>query len=81
MPGQGLVEDWVEVTAVDGDLVTFDSPPIFRADGQRIESTSTLRFRSRSEVVGSLERCGFADIEVRDLFYAPGCGWLLLARA
>lgn len=78
--GQGLVEDWVQVTAVAGDLVTFDSPTIFLADGQRVESTSTLRFRTQAQIVESLQRSGFASVETRDLPYAPGRGWLFLAR-
>ena len=79
--GEGLVEDWVEVTAVAGDRVTFESPTVFLADGERVESTSTLRFRSEDALRGSLARSGFHDVEVRDLPYAPGRRWLLVARA
>ena len=78
--GQGLVEDWVQVTAVVGDRVTFESPTIFLADGERVESTSTLRFRSEEVVRDSLERSGFTGVEIRDLPYAPGRGWLVVAR-
>ena len=78
--GQGLVEDWVQVTAVVGDRVTFESPTIFLADGERVESTSTLRFRSEEVVRHSLERSGFTGVEIRDLPYAPGRGWLVVAR-
>ena len=81
VPGRGLVEDWVQVTAVDGELVTFDSPTIFHADGERIESTSTLRFRDQEALRASLERAGFTGVEVRDLPYAPGRGWLFTARS
>lgn len=79
--GEGPVEDWVQVTAVDGELVTFDSPTIFRADGERIDSTTTLRFRGRDDLLSSLARAGFAGSEVRDLPYAPGRGWLVVAQA
>lgn len=79
--GEGLVEDWVQVTRVDGELVTFESPTIFLADGERIDSTSTLRFRTREALERSLEATGFSDVEVRDLPYAPGRGWLIIARA
>ncbi|RJT79166.1 class I SAM-dependent methyltransferase [Arthrobacter cheniae] len=79
--GEGPVEDWVQVTRVDGELVTFESPTIFLADGERIESTSTLRFRSREALERSLSEAGFTDTEVRDLPYAPGRGWLVIARA
>ena len=79
--GEGPVEDWVEVTEVIGDLVTFESPTVFLADGERMESTSTLRFRSEETLRSSLAWSGFRDVEVRDLPYAPGRGWLLVARA
>jgi SAM-dependent methyltransferase len=78
--GEGLVEDWVQVTAVDGELVTFESPTIFHADGERIDSTSTLRFRGEEALRSSLERAGFTDVELRDLPYALGRGWLVVAR-
>jgi SAM-dependent methyltransferase len=80
VPGVGDVEDWVQVTAVDGELVTFDSPTIFHADGERIDSTSTLRFRTRAAVEDSLRAAGFDPVEVRDLAYAPGRSWLYLAH-
>ena len=79
--GEGPVEDWVQVTAVDGEFVTFDSPTIFHADGERIDSTSTLRFRTAEALRQSLEEAGFLSVEVRDLPYAPGRGWLFVARA
>ena len=78
---EGLVEDWVQVTAVEGELVTFDSPTIFHSDGQRVESTSTLRFRSEDEVRSTVAEAGFTTVEIRDLPYAPGRGWLVLAKA
>lgn len=81
VPAQGPVEDWVEVTAVDGELVTFESPTVFHADGERIDSVSTLRFRGQDALRASLERAGFSAIEVRELPYAPGRGWLVLGRA
>ncbi|GAB3251494.1 class I SAM-dependent methyltransferase [Alteromonas gracilis] len=81
VPGQGPVEDWVQVTEVRGDLVTFESPTIFHADGERIESTTTLRFRDEGTLRASLAEAGSADVDVRDLPYAPGRGWLVVARA
>ncbi|WP_150309063.1 class I SAM-dependent methyltransferase [Planctomonas psychrotolerans] len=80
VPGVGDVEDWVQVTSVDGEFVTFDSPTIFHADGERIESTSTLRFRSRAAIEDSIVHAGLELVEVRDLAYAPGRSWLYLAR-
>lgn len=80
VPGVGEVEDWVEVTSVDGEFVTFDSPTVFHADGARYESTSTLRFRGRAAIEESLRTAGFDVLDVRDLAYAPGRAWLYLAR-
>lgn len=79
--GEGLVEDWVQVTAMNGEFVTFDSPTIFLSDGERINSTSTLRFRDEATLRSSLVPTGFADVEVRELPYAPGRGWLIVARS
>ncbi|WP_247826515.1 class I SAM-dependent methyltransferase [Arthrobacter antioxidans] len=79
--GEGPVEDWVQLTRVEGEFVTFESPTIFLADGERIESTSTLRFRAQDAFHHSLSEAGFGRIEVRDLPYAPGRGWLIVARA
>lgn len=79
--GEGPVEDWVQVTAVDGELVTFESPTIFLTEGERIDSTSTLRFRTEEALRASLAQAGYVDIEVRDLPYAPGRGWLFVGRA
>lgn len=80
VPGIGDVEDWVQLTKVDGELVTFESPTIFHADGERIESTSTLRFRTREAIERSLIEAGFESVDVRDLAYAPGRSWLYLAK-
>ncbi|MDQ1105062.1 class I SAM-dependent methyltransferase [Nocardioides zeae] len=77
----GAVEDWVEVTSVDGALVTFESPTVFRADGERIESTSTLRFRDEDELCATLVAAGFVDLDLGDLPRAPERGWLVRARS
>lgn len=79
--GEGPVESWVQVTAIEGELISFDSPTIFLADGERIDSTSRLRFRTEEALCESLEHSGFTDVQVRDLPYAPGRGWLIVAVA
>lgn len=79
IPGEGPVESWVQVTAIEGELVYFDQPTIFLTDGERIDSTSTLRFRTEKALCDSLLDAGFADAQVRDLPYAPGRGWLIIA--
>lgn len=66
---------------VDGELVTFESPTVFLDDDERIDSTSTLRFRTQEALLRSLSEAGFTDASVRDLPYAPGRGWMIVARS
>lgn len=54
---------WVEVTGVEDGLVTFDGHTVL-ADGVDRVSTSTLRFRSRTEVEDSLDAAGFDVVEL-----------------
>lgn len=79
-PHDGDVESWVQITRVEGDLVTFESPTIFRNDGARVESTSTLRFRSRAELTASLEDAGFTVEDGRDAQDRPGRKLVFVAR-
>lgn len=76
---EGPVEDWAEVTAVDGEFVTFESPTIFHRDGVRVDSTSTLRFRSREALESSLRSAGFVVDEVRDAPDRPGAEYVFVA--
>ena len=80
IPGVGLVESWEEVTKVDGPLVTFRSMTAFRRDEVVLESTSTLRFRERSEIEESLVREGYELTEVRDAPDRPGREFVFLSR-
>jgi hypothetical protein len=80
VPGEGSVESWVEVTAVDWPLVSFSWTWVFASDGARLTSTSTLRFRDRSEVESDLHACGFDVREVREAPDRPGQELVFLAR-
>jgi SAM-dependent methyltransferase len=82
IPGVGRVTDWVHVTDVspDRELVSFESPNIFEADGTTIVSRSTLRFRSRAALEASLEESGFVVDEVRDAPDRPGRELVFVAR-
>ena len=80
IPGVGRVTDWVQVTHVDGELVTFESPSVFEADGTVITSRSTLRFRSREGIEESLAAAGFVVDEVRDAPDRPGRELVFVAR-
>ena len=79
VPTIGTVERWVELTASEGERVTFEQPTIFHADGTRVDSTSTLRFRTRGMIEDSLTSTGFHVLAVRDARYAPGRAWVYFA--
>ncbi|WP_146792331.1 class I SAM-dependent methyltransferase [Agrococcus baldri] len=85
VPHEGPVEDWIEVTHVDaadpeGTLVTFVSPTVFHRDGRRVDSVSTLRFRTRAAIERSLAAAGLELVDVRDAPDRPGREWVYLAR-
>jgi SAM-dependent methyltransferase len=79
VPGVGVVEDWGELTEVSGQFVTFRSTTVFRSENLVIESTSTLRFRDRSEIEDSLVAAGFQTVEIRDAPDRPGLEFVYIA--
>lgn len=79
VPGEGVVETWNELLAVEGELVTFRGHFLF-ADGTTLTSDSTLRFRDRPTVELSLADAGFIVDEVRDAPDRPGLEFVFLAR-
>lgn len=80
LPGAGRVEKWTDVTEVDGDRVSFRCTYVFAADGATLTSDSTLRFRTRDEIEGSLRSAGYALVGVRDAPDRPGREWVFIAR-
>jgi SAM-dependent methyltransferase len=80
IPGVGGVQTWVEVTEVRGDLVSFRSTCVFEADRAVLTSDSTLRFRHREEVTGSLTSVGFVTEDIRDAPDRPGRELVFVAR-
>lgn len=80
VPGVGAVESWVEVTGVDGPLVSFRWSYVFAADGRTLTSDSTLRFRERGEVEAELVARGFVVEDVRDAPDRPGKELVFVAR-
>lgn len=64
-PTGGTVETWVDLVDVTPPLVTFRWTYRFESDGAELFSESTLRFRNRSELDGSLNQAGFDVVEVR----------------
>ncbi|GAB2936461.1 class I SAM-dependent methyltransferase [Streptomyces heilongjiangensis] len=80
VPGVGEVESWVELTDVDGPLVSFRWHYVFRVDGQELTSDSTLRFREREEVEADLTAEGYTLSEVRDAPDRPGREFVFVAH-
>ena len=80
VPGSGLVEGRLEVTAVDLPLVSFRNTYTFLADGAVITSDSTLRFRERDEVESSLAARGYRVLDVRDAPDRPGRELVFIAE-
>jgi SAM-dependent methyltransferase len=74
------IETWCDLLDVSGELVSFRSTYVF-GDGTRLTSDSTLRFRGRADLEGSLADAGFEVAEVRDAPDRPGKEWVFLARA
>ncbi|MBA3529586.1 MAG: class I SAM-dependent methyltransferase [Propionibacteriaceae bacterium] len=78
--GVGAVENWDEVTEVDGPLVRLRGTWVFAADGAVLTSESTLRFRERAEIEAALTAAGFVVDEVRGAPDRPGREFVFFAR-
>ena len=75
----GEVTCWEEVTSVEWPLVTFQTAFVF-PDGSTQTSSSTLRFRSRKDVLLALRDAGLDAIDVRDAPDRPGREFVFVAR-
>lgn len=80
IPGTGPVETWTDLTGVEGSLVSFRMTFVFGSDGAVLASDSTLRFRGREEMAGSLAAAGLVVEEVRDAPDRPGRELIFIAR-
>lgn len=80
LPGVGPVEEWVDVTDVTGQLVSFTWTFRFERTGEELTSTSTLRFRERHEVEASLAAAGFDLLEVADAPDRPGREFVFVSQ-
>ncbi len=80
VPRVGVVESWVEVTHVAGQLVSFTATFHFRRTNEVITSHSTLRFRERTEIEASLEGAHFRVLDVRDAPDRPGLELVFVAE-
>jgi SAM-dependent methyltransferase len=80
LPDGDTVGTWVDLTGVGGDLVSFRTTFVFCSDGAVLTSDSTLRFRSRDELTGSLTTAGLVVEGVRDAPDRPGREFVFVAR-
>ena len=80
VPGAGPVETWTDLTAVEGNLVSFRTTFVLGRDRTVLTSDSTLRFRSHDELTRSLLAAGLAADEVRDAPDRPGREFVFIAR-
>jgi Methylase involved in ubiquinone/menaquinone biosynthesis len=81
VPGVGIIETWNDVLDATGELVTFRGTTVFTADGTVVLSDSTLRFRSKAEIVADLAAAGYAVDGVRDAPDRPGREFVFVSRA
>jgi hypothetical protein len=77
----GAVETWEDLIDVRLPLVTFRSTIRIDSTGETIVSHSTLRFRSREEMISSLVGATFVVDEIRDAPDRPGRELVFVARA
>jgi len=80
IPDAGPVQTWVDLTKVEGNLVSFRTTFVFDGDGAVLISDSTLRFRSRGELADSLAAAALVVDEVRDAPDRPGLEFVFIAR-
>lgn len=80
IPGVGGVQTWVDLIDVAADRVSFRSTFVFESDGAQLTSDSTLRFRTRDEVIASLVVAGYLIDEVREAPDRPGLEMVFIAR-
>jgi SAM-dependent methyltransferase len=80
VPQIGVVESWVELMNVQLPLVSFRYTFVFHRDGSVLTSLSTLRFRTRTEIVEALSHARFVVEEVRDAADRPGLEFIFIVR-
>ncbi|WP_132286140.1 bifunctional 2-polyprenyl-6-hydroxyphenol methylase/3-demethylubiquinol 3-O-methyltransferase UbiG [Kribbella sp. VKM Ac-2568] len=79
----GHLREWIDVTESDHGRVVFDAHNVF-PDGSDAVYTTTLYFRTASEITADLEHAGFTDIAVHGGWHHEpplGNSRLLVVRA
>ena len=77
--GVGQVEGWCDLLDVSGELVSFRWNYLFKDIGKVLTSDSTLRFRSKDQIIDSLEQLNFTIKEIRDAPDRPGKEFVFIA--
>lgn len=80
VPGIGMVQRQLEVTAVSLPYVSLRYTYRFASDGVLLTSDSTLRFRSRGEVEADLAAHGYRVVDVRDAPDRPGREYMFVVQ-
>jgi SAM-dependent methyltransferase len=76
----GLFESWMEVTRVDGDLVSIRRTFVFAADGTTLTSEGIRRYLPRAAIEDSLISAGYEVTDVRGAPERPGRELVFIAR-
>ena len=79
-PDAGVFESWLEVTQVDGDLVSTRRTYVFAADGATLTSEGIRRYPPRSLIEDSLISAGYELADVRGAPERPGLELVFIAR-
>jgi SAM-dependent methyltransferase len=78
-PDAGVFESWLEVTGVDGDLVSTRRTYVFAADGAMLISEGIRRYPPRAVIEESLISAGYRLTDVRDAPDRPGLELVFIA--
>jgi SAM-dependent methyltransferase len=79
-PDAGVFESWLEVTRVDGDLVSTRRTYVFAADGVTLTSEGIRRYPPRPVIEDSLISAGYELTDVRGAPDRPGLELVFIAR-
>jgi SAM-dependent methyltransferase len=79
-PDAGVFESWLQVTRVDGDLVSTRRTYVFAADGATLTSEGIRRYPPRSVIEDSLISAGFELTDIRGAPDRPGLELVFIAR-
>jgi hypothetical protein len=75
-----VFESWLEVTGVDGDLVSTRRTYVFAADGAMLTSAGIRRYPPRPVIEDSLISAGYELADVRGAPKRPGLELVFIAR-